>query len=67
MYIDRRKLRRILGTRRIRRSGTKSQGIPGTQGEKNKFSHYRIPHRRGERPAVALERRVRQILREARS
>lgn len=67
MYINRRKLRRGLGTRKTRRAGTKSQGIPGTAGEGNKFSHYRIPRRRGERPAVALERRVRQILREARS
>ena len=59
--INRRKLRLKLGTRRSRRAGTKTKAIPGTGGGvSQRVNKYRYPRNIQPRPAVMLERLIRQ-------
>ena len=53
--------RRRLGTRTIRRAGTKTKALPGRSGKKGQALKSRYPHGRKERPAVGVARLLRAV------
>lgn len=61
MNINRRKLRASLGTRRLRRAGTKTKAIPGSgSGVNQKVQNYRHYRRQRPRPATLLKALIRK-------
>ncbi|MBI2669936.1 MAG: hypothetical protein HYX20_02245 [Candidatus Yanofskybacteria bacterium] len=65
MNINRRKIRKALGSRTERRKGTKTKVIPGTNSQnKGPSPCFRFPRRQKPRVSVRVEAAIRQLMAE---
>ena len=64
--INRREIRKALGSRRERRAGTKTKAIPGAKkGAKGPSQRYRFPRWQKPRVSVRVEAAIRALANEA--